>query len=170
MALDRANLPTDIAELHRIILAQAAEGETREAELAAAKAGLVAKALEIEKLKLQIARLRRAQFGRSSEQIERTIDQLELMLEELETDVSAPAAAPEAPAPDAKQSSSSTKGKKSGRRPLPEHLPRREVVHEPRCTCPACGGEMRKVGEDVTEILDYIPGHFEIVRHIRPAF
>ena len=29
---------------------------------------------------------------------------------------------------------------------------------------------MRKVGEDVTEILDYIPGHFEIVRHIRPAF
>jgi transposase len=29
---------------------------------------------------------------------------------------------------------------------------------------------MRKVGEDVSEILDYIPGHFEIIRHIRPAF
>jgi transposase len=29
---------------------------------------------------------------------------------------------------------------------------------------------MRKVGEDVTQILDYIPGHFEVVRHIRPAF
>jgi transposase len=35
---------------------------------------------------------------------------------------------------------------------------------------PLCGGEMRKVGEDVTRILDYIPGHFEVVRHVRPAF
>ena len=125
MRFDFANLPDEIATLHRIIADQATECEMREGELAAAKAGLLTKALEIEKLKFQIARLRRAQFGRSSEQIERTIDQLELMLEELETDVSAPAAAPEAPAPDAEQSSSSTKGKKSGRRPLPEHLPRR---------------------------------------------
>ena len=127
----------------------------------------MAKALEIEKLKLQIARLRRTQFGRSSERIERTIEQLELMLEELETELPAPAAA--TPAPEVEQSSS-TKSKRSGRKPLPEHLPRREVRHEPSCTCPACGGEMRKVGEDVTEILDYIPGHFEVIKHIRPAF
>ena len=60
--------------------------------------------------------------------------------------------------------------KKSDRRALPAHLPAREVVHEPSCTCPACGGDMRKVGEDVTQILDYIPGHFEVVRHVRPAF
>jgi transposase len=78
MAFDPAHLPSDIAALHRIILAQAAEGEAREAELAAAKAGLLAKALEVEKLKLQIARLRRMQFGRSSEKIARTIEQLEL--------------------------------------------------------------------------------------------
>ena len=63
MAFDRADLPTDIAALHQIILAQAAEAEAREAELAAAKAGLLAKVLEIEKYKLQIARLRRMQFG-----------------------------------------------------------------------------------------------------------
>src|SRR5580658_3286097 len=110
MAFDRATLPTDIAALHEIILAQAAENEARAAELAAAKAGLLAKALEVEKLRLQIARLRRMQFERKK------------------------------------------------RRALPDHLPAREVVHEPGCTCPACGGEMRKVGEDVTEILDYIPG------------
>src|SRR5205823_9693856 len=59
---------------------------------------------------------------------------------------------------------------KGGRRPLPEHLPRTEIVHEPSCVCPACGGAMRKVGEDVTEILDYIPGRFEVIRHVRPAF
>jgi hypothetical protein len=53
---------------------------------------------------------------------------------------------------------------------IPEHLPRRYVVHERSCTCPACGGEMRKVGEDVTEILDYVSGHFEVINHIRPVF
>ena len=42
------------------------------------------KALEIEKLKLQIAKLRRMQFGRSSERITRQIKQLELRLEELQ--------------------------------------------------------------------------------------
>jgi transposase len=177
MRFDLANLPHDTNTLHRIIAAQAAEiasereaGAAREAELSAAKAGLIAKALEIEKLELQIARLRRAQFGRSSEKIERTLEQLELRLEELETEIATPAAAAEASAPDVAQSSSPTKSKRSGRKPLPEHLPRREVVHEPSCTCPACGGEMRKVGEDVTEVLDYIPGRFEVIRHIRPAF
>jgi transposase len=174
MRFDLAHLPNDIDTLHRIIATQAADVATEreartasEVELSAAKAGLVAKALEIEKLKLQIAGLRRAQFGRSSERIERTIEQLELMLEELETEAPAPAAA--APALDIEQLSS-TKSKRFGRKPLPEHLPRREVMHEPSCTCPACGGEMRKVGEDVTEILDYIPGHFEVIKHIRPAF
>jgi transposase len=176
MRFDLANLPRDVAVLHRIITAQAAdvasEREAREArdlELAAARAGLLAKALEIEKLKLQIARLRRQQFGRSSEKIARTIEQLELMLEELEAQTPIPAAAAD-PAPDAEPSSASTKSKRSGRQPLPAHLPRHEVVHEPSCTCPACGGEMRKVGEDVTEILDYIPGRFEVIRHVRPAF
>ena len=173
MAFDRATLPTDINALHEIILAQAAEGEAREAELAAARAGLVAKALEVEKLQLQIARLRRLQFGRSSEKIARTIEQLELRLEELEAET--PAASSDASAANGEQSpvaepSSPGDRKKSERRALPAHLPSREVVHEPSCTCPTCGGDMRKVGEDVTQILDYIPGHFEVVRHVRPAF
>lgn len=172
MAFDRANLPTDVDALHQIILAQAAQAEAREAELAAAKAGLVAKALEIEKYKLQIARLRRMQFGRSSEKIARTIEQLELKLEELEAET--PAASDDAPANDklpvAVEQSSLPGRKKSERRKLPVHLPSRDLVHEPSCACPGCGGEMRKVGEDVTEILDYVPGHFEVVRHVRPAF
>jgi hypothetical protein len=29
----------------------------------------------------------------------------------------------------------------------------------------ACGGGMDKLGEDVTEVLDYIPGHFQVIRH-----
>jgi transposase len=172
MAFDPANLPTDIDALHHIILAQAAEADARETELAAAKAGLLAKALEIEKYKLQIARLKRMQFGRSSEKIARTIEQLELKLEELEAET--PAASSDAPAKDeppaALGQASQAERKKSERRKLPAHLPSRDVVHAPSCTCPSCGGEMRKVGEDVTEILDYVPGHFEVVRHVRPAF
>ena len=66
----------------------------------AAKAGLVAKTLEIEKLKLQIARPQRAQFGRSSEKIAREIYQLELRLEELETETSSTPAVPDASARD----------------------------------------------------------------------
>ena len=134
----------------------------------------MAKALEVEKLKLQIARLRRMQFGRSSEKIARTIDQLELRLEELEAETQAPAVSDDASAANAEPSApveqSPPDRKKSDRRALPAHLPAREVVHEPSCTCPTCGGDMRKVGEDVTQILDYIPGHFEVVRHVRPAF
>jgi transposase len=172
MAFDRANLPTDIDALHRIILAQAAEADAREAELEAAKAGLLAKALEIEKYKLQIARLKRMQFGRSSEKIARTIEQLELKLEELEAET--PGATDEASAGDGEpppgEAPLAQKRRPSERRALPAHLPSRDVVHEPSCTCPVCGGEMRKVGEDVTRILDYIPGHFEVVRHVRPAF
>src|ERR1700694_405513 len=107
MRFDLANLPDDTNTLHQIIAAQAAEVASereartaREAELSVAKAGLIAQALEIEKLELQIARLRRAQFGRSSEKMERTLEQLELMLEELETEVATPAAAEEGATPE----------------------------------------------------------------------
>jgi hypothetical protein len=67
------------------VLTQAAAIERTGAELAAAKAGLVTKTLEIEKLKVQIARLKRVTFGTSSERVSRELEQLELKLEELET-------------------------------------------------------------------------------------
>jgi transposase len=63
---------------------------------------------------------------------------------------------------------------KPKRKPLPEHLPRQEIIHEPEhdgaCTCPDCGGKMAKLGEDVTEVLDYVPGQFQVIRHIRPKY
>jgi transposase len=117
MRFDLAHLPTDVDTLHRIIAMQAAEREAREGELAAAKAGLLAKTLEIEKLKLQLARLRRMQFGRSSEKIAREIEQLELRLEDLEAEATASTEAAAAPASDVKPSSSSAERKKSGCQP-----------------------------------------------------
>jgi transposase len=59
---------------------------------------------------------------------------------------------------------------KKKRRQLPPELPRRAIVHAPAGVCKACGGsELRQVGESVTEVLEYIPGRFEVARHIRPA-
>jgi transposase len=62
-----------------------------------------------------------------------------------------------------------TTPQKPARRPLPESLPRRTKTHAPRHTaCPACGGTLRALGEDVAEVLEYVPGHFEVIRLVRP--
>lgn len=145
-------LPNDVATLHALVL----QGR---AETSRLQAAVKHHELTIEKLKLQLARLKRMQFGRSSEKLSQQIEQLELLIEELETPGTAPA--PMAPKP----------GRASpppARRPLPEHLPREAVVHEAACACPACGGGLRRIGEDVSEMLDYVPSHWKVIRHIRP--
>ena len=92
MPLTLDQLPDDIAELKRLLLVTTAE-------LAAAKNGLVVTQLTIEKLKAQLAKLRREKFGSSSERIERAIEQLELALEEAEAaKAEAAGAAPQLPA------------------------------------------------------------------------
>ena len=53
------------------------------------------------------------------------------------------------------------------RAPLPSHLPRREIRHEPASTTSVCGWAMKRIGEDVAEKLDYEPGVFTVERHIR---
>jgi transposase len=160
---DAAGLPNDIEELKRLVALRTAERD-------AAKAGLLLKTLEAEKLKTQIARLKRMSFGTSSERVRRELEQLELKLEEIETaEAQAEAAAGPAAAAEPAQPAQEEAPAKKQRRKLPGALPRREIVHEPACTCPVCGGSMRKVSEDVTEILEYIPGRFEVIRHIRPA-
>jgi transposase len=163
MSLALADLPSDPAALRAFALAC-------QAELKAAELSVRLRTLEIEKLKFQIAKLRRMQFGRSSERITRQIEQLELQLEELETgeaeDVSK-AEAEDRPAPIRERA-------KPKRKPLPDHLPRQEIVHEPEhdgaCICPDCGAGMARLGLDVTEMLDYVPGHFQVIRHIRPKY
>ena len=48
--------------------------------------------------------------------------------------------------------------RRAGRGPLPEHLPRVEIVIEPEDTaCPCCGGAMHVIGEDRSQRLDVVP-------------
>ncbi len=155
MSLATAELPSDLPALRAFALA--CQGELKAAELA-----VQYKALEIEKLKFQIAKLRRMQFGRSSERINHQIAQLELRLEELEAGMAEDATRAEAKAEAAEPAAPIRERSKPKRRPLPDHLPRQEVVHQPAddgaCTCPDCGRGMARLGEDVTEVLDYVPG------------
>ena len=162
MSLATAELPADPDALRAFAIAC-------QAELKAAELSVQLRTLEIEKLKFQIAKLRRMQFGRSSEKLNRKIEQLELRLEELETGAAEDDAKTEAGS-ETGADDTSTVGtrKKPKRKPLPDHLPRTEVVHQPAdgagCTCPDCGGVMSRLGEDVTEVLDYVPGHFQVIQ------
>src|SRR5262249_43964030 len=54
------------------------------------------------------------------------------------------------------------------RRPLPDHLPREEIVHHPDAVCPDCGGtRFSQIGQDVTEVLEKVPARLKVSRHIR---
>ncbi len=129
-----------------------------------------ARALEIEKLKFAIARLRNERFGASSERAARLIDQLELQLADLEESAAASEVAAEAAISETKVEVSNFTRRKPARRPLPEHLPRERVVYPAPSACPCCGGAMRKLGEDVTESLEHVPGSWKVIQHVREKF
>ena len=116
----------------------------------------------VDKLKLQLARRVREQYGRSSEQLD---TQLTLI----------PADALKAREASAAQPPKTEPRKPRATRKLPEHLPRETRVHHPRgyvadapCACSECGGKLRQIGQDVAEQLEYVPGHFKVIRHVRP--
>jgi len=126
-------------------------------------AAILSRNTEIDNLKLLVLKLKRMHFSHKSEKLDRAIEQLQLRLEDLE------AAAPPTPAPapvDAPEVE--TAQKKPARRPLPESLPRTTETHAPKHTArPDCGGKLRALGEDVAEVLEYVPGHFEVIRLVR---
>jgi len=139
MSIETTALPDDVEQLQQLVIAQR---------------------VELEHLKLLIAKLRRMHFGRSSEKLDRQIAQRELQLEELEISqdkILATARAARPPEPAAPK-----------RQPLPEHLPRERRVYQPMCSCPDCGGAMRQIGEDVSEMLEHVPEQFKVIRIVRP--
>lgn len=135
-----------------------------EASLARANAALAARDLLIDTLRGQIAKLRRMQFGASSEKLAREIAQFELALEELET---------ESAVPDVDATTPGVRVRTTPVRSLPDHLPREEVIHEPAsgaCTCPDCGGTLRRLSADAHEMLDVMPVRWQVVRQVRPKY
>ena len=118
----------------------------------------------LDKLTHENALLKRMKFAAQSERF--NPEQKSLLEDEIEADLAA--VATEIDALQEAQAPAKLEEKKVPKRsPLPAHLPRREIRHEPDSTTCACGCQMRRVGEDVAEKLDYAPGVFTVERHIR---
>jgi transposase len=151
MALEYTQLPDDPEELKQLLLKQASL---------------------VEALKAEVLRLRRWRFGRSSEAIDTSIAP-ELPLAGGESPASpTPEVTPDMPRPPKLLAVDTHIAKAGQRRParlLPPELPRVIRVHAPtRCTCPECGRQLTRLGEDASEQLHYVPGFFQVIRHVRP--
>ena len=163
-------LPDDVEALKALLAAALSRADDAEARLAKARARESAIEALIAHLKLQIARLRREQYGASAERSRHLLDQLELQLEDLEADACENDCAAEA-APAKTSEVAAFDRKRPSRKPFPEHLPRERVVIPAPCLCPSCGGaRLSKLGEDVTETLEVIPRQWKVIQTVREKF
>jgi len=139
----------ELARQHSLLINQLSE-----------KDDLVAKKdAEIERLWHQLRELKRHVFGRKSEKL---LPEEQSMLfpagPEKEADLE--------PAPEVEVKGHKRRNK--GRKPLPKDLPRERIEYEPEETvCPCCNEAMAKIGEEITEELDYIPAKFVVREHVR---
>ncbi len=162
---------TDDLTLRRA-LAHAAQAVARATSAEAANTDLIARNLYLE---LQIEKLRRGLYGQRSERGARLepdtkIDQMELLLEECEATATEDELLAEQAAAQATNVKAFTRTR-SGRKPLPEHLPRERVVMAAPASCECCGSErLVKLGEDVTETLEVIPRSWKVIQTVREKF
>ena len=125
--------------------------------------------LKIAALTLELAHHRRIRFANKSEAF--TPEQRELFQETWNVDLAAIEAEVARVAQPIASQPKSAKPRPVGRQALPAHLPRIEHRHEiDACTCAACGSQLIKIGEDVSEQLDVEPARFFVHRHIRPQY
>jgi transposase len=165
-----ATLPDDYEALQAFAAAATTRADEAEAKLANALARESTRDALVTHLKLQIARLKREQYGVSAERTRRLLDQLELQLEELEADASEDALVAEVAAQKT-ATIRSFERRQPVRKPFPDHLPRERVVLPSPCACPACGGKrLTKLGEDVTSTLEVIPRQWKVIETVREKF
>lgn len=123
----------------------------------------------IDKLTHEVANLRRLKFAVTSEKFcaGMSAEQRSLLEETLDSDIAQLAAEIERADADARGAKDKKTKQTPKREPLPPHLPRRDVHHEPHNTACACGCDMKRIGQDIAERLDYEPGVFTVERHVR---
>lgn len=158
-----AHLPDDPALLKALIVALQAEN-------AQISATLRAHDHLIQMLRARIAKLRKQVFGQSSKKIEREIAQLELALEDLMVATAESSAAPPAEVPEESiaETGSNTAERPTRRRPrVSADTPRERRELDPGSCCPDCGGDLRLVGEDVSEMLHLVAAQLKVVQIAR---
>jgi len=118
--------------------------------------------LREDKLTHELALLRRHRFGKGSEALDsQQLSMLEDLLKEdiaaIETELEQIAVPPQ----------TATVKQQPKRQALPPELPRTPIHHEPDTTICTCGCQLIRIGEDISEKLDYQPGTFTVEQHIR---
>src|SRR5437762_5781210 len=125
------------------------------------------------KLQHQLEQLLRARYGRKSEKLDPA--QLLLFAQEIlaESAVLPPSTIAPAEQPAATTEGTAAKKNGHGRKPLPAGLPRRRVVHDlspEQLPCPDCGVVRIKIGEEISEQLEYVPASLIVLQHVRPRY
>jgi transposase len=160
MTISPATLPHDNERLKKMLLEMAASHTALEKEVASKETSLAEHRMEISHLREQLRLLLRQRFGPSSEQISR--EQLALFLES-EASAEQVEAAPRVTIQE------HTRGKK-GRKPIADSWPRVDVIHDLPAAekfCPHDGQELRRIGEETSEQLSYLPAKIRVLRHVR---
>jgi transposase len=119
----------------------------------------------LEKLTLECAMLKRLKFAAKSEAL--PSEQRSLLQDDVEADLQALAQEIEQLEPTPAQAPADSSRQTPKRQSLPAQLPRQEFRHEPDSSVCNCGQPLKRIGEDVAEKLDYVPGVFTVHRHIR---
>ena len=133
------------------------------ATIAAKDSDILYRQAKIDKLTHELATLKRWKFGRSSEQLNGV--QISLLDETVEADIAAIEEELKALSPAVKTETAPRQQPK--RAALPAGLPRVAIHHEPDSTTCQCGCQLKRIGQDVSEKLDYTPGVFTVEEHIR---
>ena len=165
MSKDAVSLPNDPAVLKGMIAALQAENQKMSASLRAHD-------LLVQALRIRIAKLQKQKFGPSSEKIEREIKQLELALEDLqvalvEVDDTPPEEDETTDAEDPNAKATEPQKKQRRRPRVSKDTPRERRELDPGDSCPDCGGDLRILGEDVSELIDMIAAQLKVIEIAR---
>jgi transposase len=146
-------LPNDVEQCHALIEELTATLHEQQRQAA--------------RLQKQVEHLLKRLYGPRSERIDP--GQLTLFGEQAQAQTPAPEQTAEEQAPAPKPA----KGKGHGRKPLPKDLARKRIVHDAPAEdkkCPECGADKKRIGEEVSEQLEYVPASLYLLEHVRPKY
>jgi len=158
----------DPQQMRQVLLTLMTENAAMDALLDQRQREVAFKQAQVDKLTHELAVLKRLKFAATSEKFcaGLSAEQKSLLEETLDSDVAEASAEVDRAKGDVKGKDRKDK-QQPKREPLPPHLPRREVHHEPESTACTCGCQMKRIGQDISEKLDYVPGVFTVERHVR---
>ena len=161
MEIDPKNLPTDAAALQQMLLRTLAELQVATAQLNTTSAELAAKERELQRVQHWLEQLLRNRYGQKRERVDE--NQLFMFAAQIASTGKEPPPEPKAAAVEPRPAPQG-----HGRQPLPKSLQRRRVVYdvpEAERHCPECHGELKHIGEDIREELEYVPASLEVIEH-----